>query len=95
MELLNNVGLALTRLLTGAANVALMLVGAWVIFKLLLSGGSSHGLAKVGMTLLTLGVAYAALTNLPAFMGIVIALGGAVFSAIAEAVNGSGAGGGV
>jgi hypothetical protein len=71
------------------AGAVVMVVMGWQFLKVLFTGGSERALVGVGKTLLVLAVAVAALNNLPAVAGLVLAVGQALVAAAVQAVQGS------
>ena len=71
------------------AGAVVMVVIGWQFLKVILSGGSERALLAVGKTLLVLGIAVAALGNLPAVGGLVLAVGEAVVDAALAAAQGA------
>ncbi len=80
----------LVHLVVQAAGAVLMVVLAWMILKIILSGGSERLGREVLLRFIILGVAVAALSNLGAAVGVLTAVGGAIWTAVATAVQGAG-----
>jgi hypothetical protein len=77
----------LVRLLVQAAGAVVMVVVSWQFLKVLFSGGSERAIRQLVVSLLVIGVAVAGLSNVSATVGIVSAVGAAVWGAVAEAVR--------
>jgi hypothetical protein len=79
----------LLRLLVQLAGAVVMVVLGWKFLGVLLTGGSERAVRGLVVSLVIIGVCVAALSNLNATAGIVLALGQAVWAALAEAVRSS------
>jgi hypothetical protein len=86
---LGNLATTLVKGLGTVAGAVVMVVMGWQFLKVIFSGGSERALVAVGRTLLVIGVAFAALTNLPAVGGLVLAVGRVIVEAVIQAVQAS------
>lgn len=77
----------LVRLIVQAAGAVVMVLLGWRFLGVLLSGGSERAIRQLVVSLLVIGVCVAALSNLQGTAGVVLALGQAVWAALAEAVR--------
>jgi hypothetical protein len=80
----------LVRLLVQAASAVVLVVLGWKFLAVLLTGGSVGRLIDgLIVSLVIIGVCVAALSNLNMAAGVVLAVGQAVWGAVAEAVRSS------
>jgi len=88
---------AATRLLVGAGVAAVTLSLGWQLLKVVFSGGSDRAMTRFVDSAVIAGVALAALSNLTQTVGVVGAIGAALWGAVVDTVRssvGSGPGGG-
>jgi hypothetical protein len=69
------------------AGAVVMVVLGWQFLKVILSGGSERALLNVGKILLVVGIATAALGNLPAVAELTGLVGRGLFDAVVAAVR--------
>jgi hypothetical protein len=69
------------------AGAAVMVVVGWQFLKVILSGGSERALLNVGKIVLVVGIATAALGNLPAVAELTGLVGREIFDAVLAAVR--------
>jgi hypothetical protein len=69
------------------AGAAVMVVVGWQFLKVILSGGSERALLNVGKIVLVVGIATAALGNLPAVAELTGLVGRGLFDAVLAAVR--------
>ena len=69
------------------AGAVVMVVLGWQFLKVILSGGSERALLNVGKILLVVGIATAALGNLPAVAELTGLVGRGIFDAVLAAVR--------
>lgn len=84
-----NLASGLVRLIVQAAGAVVMVLLAWKFLGVMLTGGSERAIRSLVVSLLVIGVCVAALSNLSMAAGVVSAVGQAVWSALAQAVQGS------
>jgi hypothetical protein len=85
---LEQLGRSVTEVLVRVGGVAALVLTAWTAFKVLLAGGGAERALRQGIvTLLVAAIALAALGNPGATWGLFAALGGAIFTAVADAVR--------
>lgn len=80
---------SLVRLLVQAASAVVLVVLGWKFLAVLLTGGSDRAIKGLIVSLVIIGVCVAALSNLNMAAGVVLAVGQAVWGAVAEAVRSS------
>ena len=80
---------SLVRLLVQLAGAAVLVILGWKFLGVLLTGGSERAVRGLLVSLVIIGVCVAALANLNMAAGVVLAVGQAVWSAVAEAVRAS------
>jgi len=85
---LEQLGRSVTEASVRLGGVAALVLTAWTAFKVLLAFGNPERALRQGIvTLLVAAIALAALGNPAATWGLFAALGGAVFTAVSDAVR--------